>query len=173
MDNYLNQFREMVSLRGLTDHTLKIYWSLHSSTSCLTSNRWLWLPSCIPQGCALVNSATSAMLTSAGPTCGFIFRTPRTDPPVLPSFPKMPFLSLPCTGGSSENLWAGCSRNSTTRTGPLILSIFSGTSMTRNSGLDGAPAPSRPPIKNFSKLTFLKAVEINCYYSTRITITQF
>ncbi len=25
MDNYLNTFREMVSLRGLTDHTLKNY----------------------------------------------------------------------------------------------------------------------------------------------------
>lgn len=24
MDNYLNSFREMISLRGLTDHTLKI-----------------------------------------------------------------------------------------------------------------------------------------------------
>ena len=29
MDNYLNSFREMISLRGLTDHTLKNYctWS--------------------------------------------------------------------------------------------------------------------------------------------------
>ncbi len=25
MDNYLNSFREMISLRGLTDHTLKNY----------------------------------------------------------------------------------------------------------------------------------------------------
>lgn len=25
MDDYLNAFREMVSLRGLTDHTVKIY----------------------------------------------------------------------------------------------------------------------------------------------------